>query len=82
MPPMRTGKNITTYMIGYEGMTIEAFIASLCAEHIAHLVDIREVALSRKKKTTVWIAVNGGLCRPAACAGGCSTSGGRSRMER
>jgi uncharacterized protein (DUF488 family) len=47
--PMRAGKNLTAYTIGYEGMTIEAFIASLRAQRIAHLVDIREVALSRKK---------------------------------
>jgi uncharacterized protein (DUF488 family) len=46
---MRARKNLTTYTIGYEGMTIEAFIASLRAQRIAHLVDIREVALSRKK---------------------------------
>ncbi len=46
---MRAGKNLTAYTIGYEGMTIEAFIASLRAQRIAHLVDIREVALSRKK---------------------------------
>ena len=49
MPPMRAGKNLTAYTIGYEGMIIEAFIASLCAQRIAHLVDVREVALSRKK---------------------------------
>jgi uncharacterized protein (DUF488 family) len=49
MRPMRAGKNLTAYTIGYEGMTIEAFIASLCAQRISHLVDIREVALSRKK---------------------------------
>ena len=46
---MRTEKNLTFYTIGYEGMTIEAFIESLRAQRIAHLVDIREVALSRKK---------------------------------
>ena len=49
MRPMRAGKNLTAYTIGYEGMTIEAFIASLCTQRIAHLVDIREVARSRKK---------------------------------
>ena len=56
MRPMRAGKNLTAYTIGYEGMTIEAFIGSLCAQRIAHVVDIREVALSRKKgfsKTTL-----------------------------
>ena len=46
---MRHRKTVTAYTIGYEGMTIEAFVASLRAQHIAHLVDIREVALSRKK---------------------------------
>lgn len=46
---MRSGKILTAYTIGYEGMTIEAFIASLRAQRIAHLIDIREVALSRKK---------------------------------
>ena len=48
-PPMRAGKNLTTYTIGYEGMTIKAFISSLRAQRVAHLVDIREMALSRKK---------------------------------
>ncbi len=46
---MRAGKNLTAYTIGYEGLTIEVFIASLCVQRIAHLVDIREVALSRKR---------------------------------
>jgi uncharacterized protein (DUF488 family) len=46
---MRAGENLTTYTIGYEGMTIEAFIALLRAQHVGHLVDIREVPLSRKK---------------------------------
>jgi uncharacterized protein (DUF488 family) len=47
--PMRAGKKLTAYTIGYEGMTIEAFVASLRARRIVHLIDIREVALSRKK---------------------------------
>jgi uncharacterized protein (DUF488 family) len=47
--PMPAGKNFTAYTIGYEGMTIGAFIAALRAQRIAHLVDIRELALSRKK---------------------------------
>jgi uncharacterized protein (DUF488 family) len=46
---MRARQNFTAYTIGYEGTTIETFIASLRAQRIAHLIDIREVALSRKK---------------------------------
>src|ERR1700688_3934543 len=49
MPLMRAGKNLTAYTIGCGGMTIDALLASLRAARIAHLLDIREVALSRKK---------------------------------
>jgi uncharacterized protein (DUF488 family) len=45
---MRT-QQLTVYTVGYEGMTIDSFVALLRAQRIVHLVDIREVALSRKK---------------------------------
>jgi uncharacterized protein (DUF488 family) len=39
----------TAYTIGYEGLGIEAFVSLLRAARIVHLIDIREVAISRKK---------------------------------
>jgi uncharacterized protein (DUF488 family) len=48
MPSMRTG-SFTVYTVGYEGMTIDSFVALLRSQRIAHLVDIRAVAISRKK---------------------------------
>lgn len=46
---MRADGHFTAFTIGYEGMTIDAFIASLRAQRIEHLIDVREIALSRKK---------------------------------
>lgn len=37
------------YTVGYEGTTIERFVAALIASKIQTLVDVREVAISRKK---------------------------------
>jgi uncharacterized protein (DUF488 family) len=37
------------YTVGYEGMSLESFVGLLHAHRIGHLVDVREVALSRKK---------------------------------
>jgi uncharacterized protein (DUF488 family) len=46
---MRAENNLTAYTIGYQAASVESFIASLRARQIAHLIDIRDVALSRKK---------------------------------
>jgi uncharacterized protein (DUF488 family) len=46
---LRAASDFTAYTIGYQATSVEAFVASLRAQHIAHLIDIREVALSRKK---------------------------------
>ena len=40
---------MTIYTIGYEGRTVESFIAGLKAERITHLIDVREMPLSRKR---------------------------------
>ena len=45
MPP-------TLFTLGYEGLTIEAFIARLQAEQVKTVVDVRELPLSRKKKVS------------------------------
>src|SRR6266702_1443660 len=37
------------YTIGYEGTTIEKFIATLLAAQVSTLVDVRALALSRKR---------------------------------
>ena len=58
------------FTIGYQAASVESFIASLRAQQIAHLIDIREVALSRKKgfsKTALSERAEGmGLSRRAA----------------
>jgi uncharacterized protein DUF488 len=45
---MRAANDFIAYTIGYQATSVESFIAALRAQHIAHLIDIREVALSRK----------------------------------
>jgi uncharacterized protein (DUF488 family) len=40
---------LAIFTIGYEGITIDEFIAALRASRISHLMDIREMPLSRKK---------------------------------
>ena len=42
MPP-------TLFTLGYEGLTIEAFISRLHAAQVKTVVDVRELLLSRKK---------------------------------
>lgn len=37
------------FTLGYEGLTIEAFIARLQSEQVKTVVDVRELPLSRKK---------------------------------
>ncbi|SEH09365.1 DUF488 domain-containing protein [Candidatus Venteria ishoeyi] len=37
------------YTLGYEGFTLEAFINRLQAAGVTHIVDVRELPLSRKK---------------------------------
>ncbi len=44
---MKTPKNIFT--VGYEGLTLEAFIQRLQGNSIQTLVDVRELPLSRKR---------------------------------
>jgi len=44
---MKTPKNLFT--IGYEGLTLEAFIQLLQSSSIQTLVDVRELPLSRKR---------------------------------
>lgn len=39
----------TLFTIGYEGLTIEAFIARLQTAQVKTIVDVRELPLSRKK---------------------------------
>jgi uncharacterized protein (DUF488 family) len=39
----------TLFTLGYEGLTIEAFIACLQAAQVKTVVDVRELPLSRKK---------------------------------
>ena len=39
----------TLFTLGYEGLTIEAFIARLKAAQVKTVVDVRELPLSRKK---------------------------------
>jgi len=39
----------TLFTLGYEGLTIEAFIARLQAAQVKTVVDVRELPLSRKK---------------------------------
>lgn len=41
-------ENNTIYTIGYEGLTIEQFIKKLKDSNIQQLIDVREIALSRK----------------------------------
>ena len=40
---------LTIFTLGYEGLTIEAFIARLQAAQVKTVVDVRELPLSRKK---------------------------------
>ena len=42
MPP-------TLFTLGYEGLTLEAFIARLQVAQVKTVVDVRELPLSRKK---------------------------------
>lgn len=39
----------TLFTLGYEGLTIEAFIARLQAAQVKTVVDVRELPMSRKK---------------------------------
>ena len=39
----------TLFTLGYEGLTIEAFIARLQSAQVKTVVDVRELPLSRKK---------------------------------
>ena len=39
----------TIFTFGYEGLSIEMFIARLKASHVKTIVDVRELPLSRKK---------------------------------
>jgi uncharacterized protein (DUF488 family) len=39
----------TLFTLGYEGLTIEVFIARLQAAQVKTVVDVRELPLSRKK---------------------------------
>jgi uncharacterized protein (DUF488 family) len=39
----------TLFTLGYEGLTIEAFIARLQTTQVKTVVDVRELPLSRKK---------------------------------
>ena len=51
---------MTLYTIGYEGLALEGFLGLLTAHGIDHLVDIRDVPLSRKpgfSKTALAVAV-------------------------
>ena len=41
--------HLTLFTLGYEGLTIEAFIARLQAAQVKTVVDVRELPLSRKK---------------------------------
>lgn len=47
MREMKSAKHL--YTVGYEGLSIEAFIARLKANGVRTLVDVRELPLSRKK---------------------------------
>ena len=40
----------TLFTLGYEGLTIETFIARLQAAQVKTVVDVRELPLSRKKR--------------------------------
>lgn len=42
-------KNPSLYTFGYEGLTIEAFIARLKEAGVRTIIDVRELPLSRKK---------------------------------
>jgi len=44
---IKTAKNLFT--VGYEGLTLEAFIQRLQSSSIQTLVDVRELPLSRKR---------------------------------
>lgn len=44
-----TGSQTTTYTIGYEGRQLADFIKLLMRERITHVVDVRELPLSRRK---------------------------------
>jgi len=37
------------FTVGYEGQSVESFIATLTANAVSHLIDVREIPLSRKK---------------------------------
>ena len=37
------------YTVGYEGQSIESFVETLNAHAVKHLIDVREIPLSRKK---------------------------------
>jgi len=39
----------TVFTLGYEGLTIEAFITRLQAAQVKTVVDVRELPLSRKE---------------------------------
>jgi uncharacterized protein (DUF488 family) len=43
-----TEATVKIYTIGYEGLTLAQFLGLLKANHIEHLVDIREAPISRK----------------------------------
>ena len=45
----RTPMHPTLFTLGYEGLTIEAFIARLQAAQVKTVMDVRELPLSRKK---------------------------------
>lgn len=40
---------MTIFTVGYEGTTIDAFIAALKTRRISQLIDVREMPLSRKR---------------------------------
>jgi uncharacterized protein (DUF488 family) len=48
----------TLFTLGYEGLTVEAFITRLQAAQVKTVVDVRELPLSRKK----------GVSKSAFCA--------------
>ena len=41
--------HLTLFTLGYDGLTIDAFIARLQAAQVKTVVDVRELPLSRKK---------------------------------
>lgn len=45
----KTSPQTVTYTIGYEGRQIDAFVKLLAKERITHVVDVRELPLSRRK---------------------------------